>query len=137
MLNDDVISLIKQGINSQKDLLDNLKNLGYEITQSSVSRKLKQLGINKINGKYQFPTLNTDTQKVKNIIFCSPNLLVIRTASGFADAVATIIDQQLIGSPLYPEFIGSIAGDDTIFLSVNLKENDPSSAIKTLRKSIS
>ena len=122
MLNDDIIRLIKEGIGEQGELLKKLEALGYNITQSSVSRRLKQLGISKIYGKYQLA--KASSFKETKLSFIQPNLFVIKTAPGHASLIATIIDEQLIENPQFPEFVGSIAGDDTIFLAVDLKNRD-------------
>ncbi len=132
MLNDDIIRLIDRGVNDQSELLAELKLLGHELTQSSISRKLKALGINKIHGKYQ-RTLKTQQTETK-IAFVAPNMIVVRTLPGRANFIAAIIDEQLIGK--YPEFIGSIAGDDTIFIAIDLKGKDSDLAIKKLKEII-
>lgn len=114
MLNQDIKRLIEQGANDQNILLNRLKQLGHNLTQSTISRKLKALGYVKINGEYQ----KVANKKIENkVIFVPPNLLVINTKAGYANAIATKIDQVLISN--YPEFVGSIAGDDTIFIAVD------------------
>lgn len=122
MLNDDIIKLINQGIIEQKELLIKLTKLGHNLTQSSISRKLKQLGAYKLHGKYQLKKFPSNKEKNIKITFVSPNLFIIKTSPGHASALASIIDEQLIENNLYPEFIGSLAGDDTIFLAVNLQD---------------
>jgi transcriptional regulator of arginine metabolism len=134
MLNDDIIRLIEQGSSDQQALLAKLADLGYDLTQSSISRKLKQLGIIKLQGKYQLPRLTIGGNKIKSIAVIAPNLLVIRTAPGHADMTASIIDEQLIENQQYPEFVGSIAGDDTIFLAINLGNKDSTWAIDQLKQ---
>lgn len=122
MLNDDIIRLIKEGIGEQSELLNKLDSLGHKLTQSSVSRRLKQLGVSKLHGKYHLP--KTSGFKETKISFIQPNLFVIKTAPGHASVVATIIDEQLIENSQLPEFVGSIAGDDTIFLAVDLGDRN-------------
>jgi transcriptional regulator of arginine metabolism len=132
MLNDDIIRLIDRGVNDQSELLAELKLLGHELTQSSISRKLKTLGINKIHGKYQ-RMLKTQQTEIK-ISFVAPNMIVVHTLPGRANFIAAIIDEQLIDKD--PEFIGSIAGDDTIFIAIDLKGKDSDLAIKKLKEII-
>ncbi len=128
MLNKNIIHLIEEGVNDQNELLTKLNALGHELTQSSISRKLKSLGISKLHGKYQrLGILSRETK----ITFVAPNMLVINIAPGHAGALATKIDQQLIAK--YPEFIGSIAGDDTIFLAVDLGDKTGIWAVEKVR----
>jgi len=131
MLNNNIIRLIEEGVNDQSELLSKLRDLGHELTQSSISRKLKDLGISKLHGRYQ--RLHILSKETK-ISFVDPNMLVINMAPGHAGAMAAKIDQQLIAR--YPEFIGSIAGDDTIFLAINLNEKDSVWAIEKVREVI-
>jgi transcriptional regulator of arginine metabolism len=132
MLNDDIIRLLEEDVNDQNKLLQRLKSLGHELTQSSISRKLKALGISKIHGKYQ--KIANASHFVNKISFIQPNMIVIRTSPGNANPIAAKIDQQLIDK--YPEFIGSIAGDDTIFLAINLNGKDSAYLIKKLKEII-
>lgn len=135
MLNDDIIKLINQGISEQKELLIKLTKLGHNLTQSSISRKLKQLGAYKLHGKYQLKKLPSKEKNIK-ITFVSPNLFIIKTTPGHASALASIIDEQLIENNLYPEFIGSLAGDDTIFIAVNLQDKTSAWAEKYIKETL-
>lgn len=122
MLNDDIIRLINKGTKDQNELLNELKALGYDITQSSISRKLKQLGVIKLHGKYQLLNRAKNTISETEIIPVPPNLLVIKTIPGHANVIASIIDDHLISSDSH--FIATIAGDDTVFVAIDLK-NQP------------
>lgn len=117
MINDDIIKIIKRGINEQQVLLTELTRLGYSITQSSISRKLKKMGIAKIGGKYKLP--KSEESKIKNITFIEPNMVVVHTLPGHANAIGAVIDEELVGSPKHSEFVGTIAGDDTIFVAID------------------
>ncbi len=132
MINDDIISLIKQGVFDQQDLTNKLQSLGYKLTQSSVSRKLKQLGITKLHGEYKI--MNSNIKNNTKATFVPPNLIVISTLPGHANVLATKIDEALISNTNHPEFIGSIAGDDTIFLSVNLNDQPSSIAMNKVNQ---
>ena len=136
MLTDDIIHLIEEGINDQHELLRQLKILGHELTQSSISRKLKQLGISKMHGRYQRAQLMMNKEREISFVFVAPNLLVIRTFPGHAGVVAAKIDQQLVENPQYPEVIGSIAGDDTIFVAVNISNRDSAPLIEKIKEAI-
>ena len=118
MLNDDIIQIIKNGVTDQQDLYKKLKKLGHDLTQSSISRKLKQLGISKSQGVYKIANQHNPILSNK-ISFVPPNLIVITTSPGHANVIAAKIDNQLIENSNLPEFVGSIAGDDTIFIAVN------------------
>lgn len=134
MLNEDIIRLINEGIKDQKDLLNQLIKLGYDITQSTISRKLKQLGVIKLHGKYQ-KIIATPEIKV-DIAFSAPNMLVIKTVPGHAGALATKIDNLLTNNDQYPEFLGSIAGDDTIFMVVDTTKKNRESIVRKLKEII-
>ena len=102
-------------ISKQEELSDLLEKKGYSVTQSSVSRDLVELGVIKVNGNYAMP------QKPRNAVAlgllgletAGENLIVAKCESGLASAVAVRIDSAKI-----TEIVGTIAGDDTIFIAV-------------------
>jgi transcriptional regulator of arginine metabolism len=106
-------------IGTQEELAELLEKKGFSVTQSSVSRDLDELGIIKVNGFYAIP------QKPRNAVAfgllelktAGDNLIVARCESGLASAVAVRIDSAGI-----EEIIGTIAGDDTIFIAVAGKD---------------
>ena len=101
---------------SQEQILQKVKLHGIEVTQSSLSRKLKKMGVAKREGVYMFEAVvkkNTGL-KVIEIKEASPNMLVLKTLPAFASSVAAVIDDK--GDE---NILGSIAGDDTIFLAIN------------------
>ena len=112
-------------IETQDELIARLRDCGYEVTQATVSRDIKRLHLIKIqtddgHSKYSLPRVNKfDTnEKYRNIlhqtisaIHCANNLVVVRTYSGMANAAGAAIDAMQ--SEL---LLGSIAGDDTIFI---------------------
>ncbi len=93
---------------------------GLEATQSSVSRDLRELGTIKTAAGYELPagTEDDDDQftAVANLLRsmqpAGPNLLVVRTAIGAAQRVALAFDRSN-----WPEIIGNIGGDDTVFVA--------------------
>ncbi|WP_251623809.1 arginine repressor [Odoribacter lunatus] len=112
-------------ISSQEELLFRLKELGVEATQSTLSRDLKFMKVAKIPHKekgyiYIIPE-NINEQKEEKIssvltdailsIDFSGNLAVIKTLPGYANAVTVLIDSEN-----YFEILGTIAGEDTIFI---------------------
>lgn len=112
-------------IETQDELITRLHDCGYEVTQATVSRDIKRLHLIKIqtddgHSKYSLPRVNKfDTnEKYRNIlhqtisaVHCANNLVVVRTYSGMANAAGAAIDAMQ--SEL---LLGSIAGDDTIFI---------------------
>lgn len=112
-------------ISSQEELLFRLKEIGVEATQSTLSRDLKFMKVAKIPHKekgyvYIIPeNFNEQREdKVSSIITdtilsidFSGNLAVIKTLPGYAAAVTVLIDSEN-----YFEVLGTIAGDDTIFI---------------------
>jgi len=104
-----------QNIATQDELTELLSNADFSVTQSSVSRDLEQIGIVKFNGFYALPQISKGTNKLGllNLETAGENLIVAKCESGLASAVAVRIDNaQLI------EIVGTIAGDDTIFIAV-------------------
>ncbi|MBQ2987831.1 MAG: arginine repressor [Clostridia bacterium] len=118
-------------IETQDDLIAKLKESGYNVTQATVSRDIKQLGLVKTatkNGGYQYTAARNESSgsenKLKNIMRetivnaqNAQNIIVVKTFSGMANAAAAALDalaQEAI--------VGSIAGDDTIFIVVHSNE---------------
>ncbi len=108
--------LIKnQSIASQNELTALLSAAGFSVNQSSVSRDLDELRVIKTNGFYALPeALNaTDRFGLLNLNAAGENLIVARCEAGLASAVAVRIDRAGLA-----EIVGTIAGDDTIFIAV-------------------
>jgi transcriptional regulator of arginine metabolism len=100
-------------IADQSDLLARLEAQGHELTQSTLSRRLKRLGVLKVQGRYRRVEQGAQTLPEVTITEAPPNLLVLRTAPGFAQALGLSLDAE----PL-PGQMGTIAGDDTVFVAV-------------------
>jgi transcriptional regulator of arginine metabolism len=102
-------------IGRQDELARLLSERGFSVTQASVSRDLEKLGIAKIQGRYVRQRA-TRFGAFGPITFTpvGENLIVIKCSSGLASAAAVRIDAAPI-----PEIVGTIAGDDTIFVAVN------------------
>ena len=103
--------LANELITDQSELLAALAARGHVLTQSTLSRKLKGLGYQKQDGRYTQPGIPGFKLVSANLV--APNLLVLRTAPGFAGALAVRLD----ANPL-PGQAGTIAGDDTVFVAV-------------------
>ncbi len=102
-------------IGRQEELAEILEKKGILVTQSSVSRDLLELGIIKIGGFYALPqkTKNGLVFGIHSLEIAGDNLVVAKCEAGLASACAVRIDSAQI-----EEVIGTIAGDDTIFIAV-------------------
>jgi len=105
--------------NTQKTLVDALGAQGVHATQSSVSRDLKELGAIKTGSGYELPNeedysdeMAAVAEFIRDITPAGPNLTVIKTAIGAAQRVALALDRSA-----WPEVIGNIGGDDTVFVA--------------------
>ncbi len=119
-----ILNLIaNQEITTQEDLANHLCNAGFQVTQATVSRDIKELQLTKIPGKngvykYAQPQVAENALGHQMLILsksvchvCSAqNIVVIKTHAGMAQAAAAVLDSLLI-----EEIVGSLAGDDTIF----------------------
>jgi transcriptional regulator of arginine metabolism len=118
-------------IETQDDLIEKLKESGYPVTQATVSRDIKQLGLVKTatkDGGYKYTSPKSESasneNKLKTIMRetivnaqNAQNIIVVKTFSGMANAAAAVLD-----SLAEEAVVGSIAGDDTIFIVV--RNND-------------
>lgn len=129
-----ILEIIKENIvSTQEDLADLLKAEGFNVTQATVSRDIKELALIKITAgndqyRYSLPTEITVSETrlrfmLKEFVLnyaASGNILVVRTAPGNANAVASALDNAQWG-----EILGSVAGDDTILLVARNEEEIP------------
>ena len=104
---------------TQRSLVDALIARGFDATQSSVSRDLKELGAIKTASGYELPGMAAKDDEVasvadllRGIETAGPNLLVIKTAIGAAQRVALALDRSD-----WPEIVGNVGGDDTILVA--------------------
>ncbi len=107
---------------TQNDLVDYLNGQGLKVTQATVSRDIKEIGIIKVKGKqkkYRYTNSNKEdgsqslklySEIIKSVI-SAQNLIVIKTSEGGAGSVASFLDKSNIAGVL-----GTIAGDDTILV---------------------
>lgn len=127
-----IIELIKDNdIETQEELADKLKEMGFDVTQATISRDIRELKLTKMSsssGKQKYTVLgsdeNTSNEKLERIfkdgvisIDYAQNIIVIKTLNGMAMAVAAALD-----SMNNSEIMGSIAGDDTIFCVVKSEQ---------------
>jgi transcriptional regulator of arginine metabolism len=109
----------EQVVGRQTELVALLRKSGYEATQSSISRDLRELGVGKMGDRYVLPDsapLKNDFAALKQFVnarlTAGTNLTVLKTSIGSAQSVAVAID-----SARWPEVVGTISGDDTIFIA--------------------
>ena len=119
-------------IETQEELADRLKEEGFQVTQATVSRDIRALKLSKVScgiGRQKYIAMKQkDTHLSEKYIrvlkdgFVSmdtaQNILVIKTVSGMAMAVAAAVDAMEM-----EEIVGSIAGDDTIMAAVRTTED--------------
>jgi transcriptional regulator of arginine metabolism len=108
-------------VRRQQELVRLLKKAGHDVTQSSISRDLRDLGVLKASGRYVLPSEEsarangnfvTLAQFVRQLRRAGPSITVLRTTIGAAQSVAVAIDRAE-----WPEVAGTISGDDTIFIA--------------------
>jgi transcriptional regulator of arginine metabolism len=110
----------EQAVGRQSELVVMLRKHGHVATQSSVSRDLRELGVAKLGDRYVLPEaaaatkndFSTLKQFARSVQIAGTNLTVLRTSVGAAQSVAVAID-----SARWPEVVGTISGDDTIFIA--------------------
>ena len=112
--------LREQAVGRQSDLVRLLHELGHDATQSSVSRDLRELGVLKAGDRYVLmPELQERVNNfdalagfVREIHSAGATLTVVKTTVGAAQSVAVAVDRAQ-----WPEVVGTISGDDTIFIA--------------------
>ena len=126
-----IIELVRNNeIENQSELAYKLSELGFEVTQATVSRDIQKLNLIKVksNGRFKYAVVeNVDnfSEKYVRIIRetsksmdVAKNLVVIRTQSGMAMATAAALDGLH-----FEEIVGSLAGDDAIFVATKNDDN--------------
>lgn len=127
-----IIEIIqKYNVGTQEELADRLQKAGFGVTQATVSRDIRELQLSKVataGGGQRYVVLRQEDGRMGDkyirvlqdaFVDVAPaqNLLVIKTVSGMAMAVAAALDAMK-----FPEIVGSIAGDDTIFIAAGTVE---------------
>ena len=135
-----ILELIAQyEIETQDDLIHHLQIAGFDVTQATISRDIRELKLTKVltgHGSYRYvlpsqpdaiPHSNYNRTLVESIISADAagNILVIHTYPGLAQAVALGIDSMNL-----PKILGTVGGDDTV-ISVT---KDPEYAKEAARK---
>jgi len=112
--------ITRSPVGRQQDLVRLLGRAGHHATQSSVSRDLRELGVAKQGDRYVLPDESAPVLDdfaavaafVRDLKAAGPCLTVIRTTAGAAQSVAIVLDRSQ-----WPEIVGTLSGDDTIFVA--------------------
>ncbi len=135
-----ILELIgKKEIETQEELAEELKGCGYNITQATVSRDIKELRLIKTlgsSGNYKYATIKPRNSELANRhvkvfkesvleVDCAANIVVMKTIPGAAQGSAAAIDALA-----WRDIVGTIAGDDTIFVLTR----SGAKAIETMKK---
>ncbi len=118
-----ILELIStRAVHTQEELAEALASEGWDVTQSSVSRDIAALRLIKSGGAYRRPTsvaspVDPDERRIADGVLtvdrAGDALVVLHTPPGEANRVAVALDRLA-----WPDVVGTLAGDDTIFLAV-------------------
>ncbi|SDA37975.1 transcriptional regulator, ArgR family [Butyrivibrio sp. INlla18] len=129
---DKIIEIIARNVvETQEQLAALLKDAGYDVTQATVSRDIRQMKLTKQvtedgKSKYVYSTADSDIMQDKYVsvlkagfvsMDLAQNILVMKTVSGMAMALAAALDALN-----FPQIVGCIAGDDTIMIAIKTNE---------------
>lgn len=138
-----IVELVnKYAIETQEELADRLREEGFQITQATVSRDIRDLKLTKVptdDGRQKYVVLKATENALRDKYIrimkdgfvsmdMAMNILVIKTVSGMAMAVGAAIDEMR-----WHEVVGCIAGDDTIMCAVRTME-DTAVVMEKIRK---
>ena len=125
-------------LSSQEELADRLGSMGFAVTQATISRDLEQIGAVKVRRQGQLsyslpdaarrgagPRLSAVFRDWVRSVEPAANLVVIRTPPGSAHLVGVVLDQSEL-----PEIVGTICGDDTIFVACRAAEEADALTVK-------
>ncbi|MEL7646773.1 MAG: arginine repressor [Sedimentibacter sp.] len=128
-----ILELIsKKEVETQEELAEGLKAMGIDVTQATISRDIKELRLVKVmskNGKYKYATIGQSQEGITDRLYKifensvvsidnAMNIVVIKTIPGAAQICASAIDYMGVD-----EIVGTLAGDDTVFVAIRNLEN--------------
>ena len=133
--------IVNNDISTQEELTKQLQDKGFNVSQATVSRDIKDLNLVKVEGvnkKFKYAKIDIINQNLspqiislfKQIVVsieCANNIIVVKTLSGNASAAGMAIDQMH-----FPQVLGTVAGDDTVLI-VTKTSFDSEVVIKGLR----
>ena len=131
--------ILEHEFDTQNDLVDFLNKKGLKVTQATISRDIKELGVVKVKGtikKFKYTIIqNTENfilynNTIKDIV-TAQNIVVVKTLEGTANSVCIVIDKSQING-----ILGTVAGDDTIIIVTpnNEEANQVAKSIKRIVK---
>ncbi|MDD2373810.1 MAG: arginine repressor [Eubacteriales bacterium] len=124
-----ILQLIKESpIGTQEELVERLQNAGLDVTQATVSRDIKALGVIKVSigqGGQKYVAMERSGEAASGRLMkvfaeavlqidTAMNLVIVKTLPGMAQASASALDSMHL-----QEVVGSIAGDDTLFIATD------------------
>lgn len=133
-------------VETQEELIERLKQVGFEVTQATISRDIRELKLSKVmtaKGSYKYllpvrneattPRFNSALTESITKVDCASNIIVLKTYPGMAQAVATGIDAINIS-----DILGCVAGDDTIMIVIRNAQSavEISERIKQMMRTI-
>ena len=127
--------ILEHEFETQNDLVDFLNKKGLNVTQATVSRDIKELGLIKVQGRekkymYAYERKSSDIHDVKHLhlfrncvieVLTAMNIVVVKTLGGNGNSAGVMIDKLRL-----KEIVGSVAGDDTVLI-VTKSEQDAES----------
>lgn len=128
-----ILELIsKKEIETQEELAEGLKAMGIDVTQATISRDIKELRLVKVmskNGKYKYATIGQSQEGITDRLYKifensvvsidnAMNIIVLKTIPGAAQICASAIDYMGVD-----EIVGTLAGDDTVFVAIRSLES--------------
>lgn len=127
-----ILELIsKKEIETQEELADGLKAMGIDVTQATISRDIKELRLVKVmskSGKYKYATIGQSQEGVTDRLYKifensvvsidnAVNIIILKTIPGAAQICASAIDYMGVD-----DIVGTLAGDDTVFVAIRTAE---------------
>lgn len=116
--------LASHAYSSQHDVVRAVRKRGFSVTQASISRDFRELGVAKVSGAYRAldsaaaPAEMPKAEVIRSVVLrverAGPNLLVVRTQGGAAGIIAASLDKRK-----FKGVLGTIAGDDTVFVATD------------------
>jgi transcriptional regulator of arginine metabolism len=128
-----ILELIsKREIETQEELAEGLKAMGIDVTQATISRDIKELRLVKVmskSGKYKYATIGQSQEGITDRLYKifensvvsidnAMNIIVLKTIPGAAQICASAIDYMGVD-----EIVGTLAGDDTVFVAIRSLES--------------
>lgn len=140
-----ILELIsKKEVETQEELAEGLKAMGIDVTQATISRDIKELRLVKVmskNGKYKYATIGQSQEGITDRLYKifensvvsidnAMNIVVLKTIPGAAQICASAIDYMGVD-----EIVGTLAGDDTVFVAIRTME-DIEQVLEEFKKNI-